>query len=49
LGGGLGPNQEPAPPIAAAFQNQLGLKLESKKAPADMLIVDSIEKVPTEN
>jgi uncharacterized protein (TIGR03435 family) len=44
-----GPNQEPAPPIAAAFQSQLGLKLEAKKAPADMLIIDKIEKMPTEN
>jgi uncharacterized protein (TIGR03435 family) len=44
-----GPNQEPAPPIAAAFQSQLGLKLEAKKAPADMLIIDKIEKTPTEN
>jgi uncharacterized protein (TIGR03435 family) len=50
-GGGVssGPNSEPAPPIAAAFQSQLGLKLEAKKAPAEMLIVDSVEKTPTEN
>jgi uncharacterized protein (TIGR03435 family) len=49
--GGLGSpgNQDPAPPIATAFQSQLGLKLEAKKAPADMLIIDKIEKTPTEN
>ena len=28
---------------------QLGLKLDSRKAPVDMLIIDSIEKTPTEN
>ena len=43
------PNMEPAPPIAAALQNQLGLKLESRKAPAEMLIIDKLEKTPTEN
>lgn len=43
------PNQETAPPISAAFQNQLGLKLEAKKAPADMLIIDTVEKTPTDN
>jgi uncharacterized protein (TIGR03435 family) len=47
--GPLSANQEPAPPLAAAFQTQLGLKLESKKAPAEMLIVDKIERTPTEN
>jgi uncharacterized protein (TIGR03435 family) len=44
-----GAAQESAPPIAAAFQNQLGLKLEAKKSPADMLIIDHVEKTPTEN
>ena len=53
-GGGPGgrmedPNQEPAPPLAAALQSQLGLKLEAKRAPADMLVIDSMEKTPTEN
>ncbi|HLK67511.1 MAG TPA: TIGR03435 family protein [Bryobacteraceae bacterium] len=47
--GGANPNNEPAPPIAAAFQNQLGLKLEAKKAPAEILVVDSMERTPTEN
>jgi uncharacterized protein (TIGR03435 family) len=28
---------------------QLGLKLDSRKAPVDTLIIDSIEKTPTEN
>jgi uncharacterized protein (TIGR03435 family) len=28
---------------------QLGLKLEPRKAPVDMLVVDTLEKTPTEN
>ncbi|SRR6266404_6036925 len=37
------------PPLIAAVQSQLGLKLESKKGMVDMLVVDHAEKVPTEN
>ena len=44
-----GMNLEPAPPIMTAFQKQLGLKLEAKKAPAEMLTIDKAEKVPTDN
>jgi uncharacterized protein (TIGR03435 family) len=40
---------ESGPGILTATQQQLGLKLEPKKVPLDMLIVDSVEKVPTEN
>jgi uncharacterized protein (TIGR03435 family) len=32
-----------------AVQEQLGLKLVQKKAPFDVLVIDHIEKVPTEN
>jgi uncharacterized protein (TIGR03435 family) len=32
-----------------ALQQQLGLKLESKKALFDMIIVDHVEKIPTDN
>jgi uncharacterized protein (TIGR03435 family) len=45
-----GPNPPPpsdadAPPdIFAAFQQQLGLKLESAKAPVDVLVIDKVEK-----
>jgi uncharacterized protein (TIGR03435 family) len=37
-----------APPIDAAIP-ELGLKLEKHKGPVEMLVVDSIEKKPTEN
>jgi uncharacterized protein (TIGR03435 family) len=35
--------------LPAALEKQLGLKLESKSAPQEMLIVDRIERTPTEN
>jgi uncharacterized protein (TIGR03435 family) len=37
------------PTIFAAVQEQLGLRLEQTKGPVEMLIVDRVEKVPTEN
>lgn len=46
--------QEPAdtaagPSIYSAVQSQLGLRLESRRGPLDVLMVDSAQKVPTEN
>jgi uncharacterized protein (TIGR03435 family) len=38
----------PLPTLSEALQ-KLGLKLERKKAPADLLVVDHVEKAPTEN
>jgi uncharacterized protein (TIGR03435 family) len=40
---------EPLPDLAAALESQLGLKLETKKAPVEMLVVDHMEKAPTGN
>ena len=37
------------PTLQQALQDQLGLRLESKKGPVDFLVVDHAEKSPTEN
>ena len=39
----------PAPDLAAALRQQLGLQLVSVKAPYDVVVVDSVDRVPTEN
>jgi uncharacterized protein (TIGR03435 family) len=43
------PNEFGGPPIAEALEKQLGLHLEKTKVPVEMLIVDHIERTPTEN
>lgn len=56
-GGAAGPgpvdsqnaDSAPAETIFAAVQSQLGLKLEAKKAPLELLVIDHIEKTPSEN
>jgi uncharacterized protein (TIGR03435 family) len=49
----FGPQQQPTPDngkpsIFQAYQEQLGLKLESAQAPADVMVVDKVEK-PSDN
>jgi uncharacterized protein (TIGR03435 family) len=40
---------EPGPDLAAAVQQQLGLRLVGGKANLDVLVIDKAEKVPTDN
>ena len=47
------PDGQPDPPLApslfTALQQQLGLQLVRKKLPFDVLILDAVNKLPTEN
>lgn len=40
---------DPAPNIFQALEQQLGLKLEKSKEMLDVLVVDHVEAVPTDN
>ncbi len=48
FGGPPKPDVYPAPDLFIAIQTQLGLKLDAVKAPADVMVIDHIER-PTEN
>ena len=49
-GGGSSDSSGPAgPTIFSALQDQLGLKLERRKAPLDTLVVDHADRTPLEN
>jgi uncharacterized protein (TIGR03435 family) len=39
----------PAPDLAVALRQQLGLQMVGKKAAMDVVVVDSVDKLPTEN
>jgi uncharacterized protein (TIGR03435 family) len=43
------PDDNPGPTLAQALENNYGLKLEPKKNPADILVIEHADKVPTEN
>jgi uncharacterized protein (TIGR03435 family) len=43
------PDDADALPLNAALQKSLGLKLEKHRGPVEMLVVDHIEKTPSEN
>jgi uncharacterized protein (TIGR03435 family) len=38
-----------APDISTALQEQLGLQLVQRKLPFDVVVVDSFNKIPTQN
>ncbi len=46
---GQGGPVDPVGIITTALQEELGLKLESRKMPIDLLVIDHAEKAPTEN
>jgi uncharacterized protein (TIGR03435 family) len=48
-GAATDPALEAEPTLFVALQQQLGLKLEKSKQPFDVLVVDRVEKTPTEN
>jgi uncharacterized protein (TIGR03435 family) len=45
------PSDAASEPTGSIFKSvqQLGLKLESRKAPLDLIVIDHLEKMPTEN
>jgi len=47
--GGAPPEGEAAPSLFTALQEQLGLRLEPRRAPIDLIVIDHLEKTPTEN
>jgi uncharacterized protein (TIGR03435 family) len=48
-GGAAGASESSGPTLESAVQEQLGLKLERRKGPADFLVIDHMEKTATEN
>ena len=45
----LGGADRPTATLFTAIRESLGLKLEARKEPVEMLVIDRIERVPTEN
>ncbi len=56
MGGGPAPAMAPeaatqesgGPTLFSALTEQLGLRLEARKGPVDLLVIDSVQKIPTE-
>ena len=44
-----GPEAAQGPSLFTALQEQLGLRLEASKGDVEVLVIDHVEKVPTEN
>jgi len=47
--GGQAPDPSDAPTLATALEEALGLKLELKRGPLEMLVVDAGDKTPSQN
>jgi uncharacterized protein (TIGR03435 family) len=45
----LQPDAAPGPSLFVAIEEQLGLKLEPSKSAVEVLVIDRVERVPTEN
>ena len=43
------PSGSPREALFSAMEKQLGLKVNARKAPVEMLVIDHVERVPTEN
>jgi uncharacterized protein (TIGR03435 family) len=44
-----GDAESPLPSIFTALREELGIKLEPAKVPVQMVVIDYLERVPTEN
>jgi len=49
MGGADNPTDNVGPSIFTALEEQLGLKLESRRIPIDVLVVDNVDRVPSPN